>query len=110
MQNWVGTKKKYLQIQGAPMLLWEEQMSVWRIIEAVSAETHHHSDKLGILTREDRLETQSRGKMRSECKLVCEGKSCVFTSFWWCTSYSVLCPSPVSIRSSGIASIDFPVT
>lgn len=85
-------------------------MSVWHIIEVVSAEAHLHGDNLGILTREDRLETQPRGKMRSERKLVCEGKPCVFTSFWWCTSYSVLCLSSVSIRSSGTASIDFPVT
>lgn len=35
---------------------------------------------------------------------------CLFTSFWWWTSYSVLCLSSVSIRSSGIASIFIPVT
>lgn len=34
----------------------------------------------------------------------------LFTSFWWWTSYSVLCLSSVSIRSSGIASIFIPVT
>lgn len=52
------------------MLLWEEQISVWHIIEVVSVETHRHGDNLGILTREDRLETQPRGKMRSEHKFV----------------------------------------
>lgn len=33
-----------------------------------------------------------------------------FTSFWWWTSYSVLCLSSVSIRISGTASILAPVT
>lgn len=34
----------------------------------------------------------------------------LLTSFWWRTSYSVLCLSSVSIRISGIASIFIPVT
>lgn len=67
----------YLQIHSAQMFLWEEQRSVWHITEVVSAETHLHGDNLGILTREDRLETQPRGKMRSERKLACDGKRCV---------------------------------
>lgn len=84
------------------MLLWEEQMSVWHIIEVVSAETHLHGDNLGILTREDRLETQPRGKMRSERKLVCEGKPCIYQFLvvhLILSALSVLCLHP-QLRNS----------
>lgn len=80
MQNWVGTNicvcvyihthtvffGFFPQIHSAQMFLWEVQRTAWHIMEVVSAVTHLHGDNLGILTREDRLETQPRGKMRSE--------------------------------------------
>lgn len=108
-----------------------------RIITDVSMGTCLHGDNLGKFTRRTKWSIcvcawRRRGQSAKPACVsnmhfyVC-AHACVYfsesqtslhictappllTSFWWRTSYSVLCLSSVSIRISGIASIFIPVT